>query len=112
MSITKKQAQELYAFCITHKQDEFFIAKDSGAYFGCTSTNEAGHTDRCIQYLEGMNPDRDVYYYETSRQKLGGDDFAVHLNVDWLKIFCMHPNFSRKRKMSIRVNKNSVTLTS
>ncbi|MBB1438565.1 DUF3085 domain-containing protein [Shewanella sp. SG41-4] len=114
-SITREQAKALYEFCTKNNLDEWFIAKDHGAYFGATAgSNNAGNFSNSIHYIKGCNPDQDEEkegdWYDNAHDKFGGDDFGIHLPTSWLKAFFTDESFSKKRNFSIRVNKSSVSL--
>jgi len=87
--ITHKQALEILAFCEKHDNDDFFFSNDHGAYFGaCTGSHEQSTFENCIQYLEGMNPNNEEDdWFESTVNVFGGDDFGVHLPVEWLRHF-------------------------
>ena len=111
MSIKREQALELMKFCLVNKVDDFFIANDNGAYFGATyGGHDDGSFKNNIQYIKGCNPDNDPDYYEECRYKYGGDDFGVHLPVDWLKTFFNDNHYKNKRMFAIQLNQTSVKL--
>ena len=86
-TITTKQAQELLAFCKANDINEFFLAKDQGAYFGAAVGNyKDDNFKNCIQYVKGCNPEKDEYWWEAQQDRFGGDDFGEHLPVDWLEV--------------------------
>jgi len=109
MSITRKQALELRNFCLRNKVDEFFLSNDNGAYIGATSGKDDTFKNS-IHYIKGCNPDNDPDYYEECRYKYGGDDFGVHLPVDWLNEFFNNQHYKDKRMFAIQLNQKSVRL--
>ena len=76
-TLNAKQVKQLYAASIANpKSQGYYIAKDYGAYVGAGILSEGG----VVFYFEGCNPEKDSDYYEESRYKFGGDDFAENFN--------------------------------
>lgn len=120
-SIKKAAALELLAFCEKHKVEQFFIAKDHGAYIGATKDKPLAKGEKIdhskvnvfnnIHYLLGCNPDTDEDSYEECRYRFGGDDFGVHLPTDWLRQFRDACKVKNKRTFSLKVTDNNVSMS-
>lgn len=100
ITLTRNDAIKLHAFCVEHKQDRFFLAKDHGAYVG-----SAANGKNCIFYFRGCNPNKDQDFYENAWAMFGGDDFGEHLPLSWLKTVADRPEIG---KVTIVVNKASI----
>lgn len=110
-SITREEAKKLYEFCKTNKVDEFFFAKDQGAYFGATTGSQKNNDfSNSIHYVKGCNPTLNDEWYDYAWAKFGGDDFGVHLSTTWLEAFFNDESYSNKRTFGIQINKRSVSL--
>lgn len=84
ITLNRAQAIKLHDFCVTHKKESFFLAKDHGAYIGqCMQTEDGVVND--IHYFKGCNPKTDDGWYEQSHALFGGDDFGEFLPLSWLK---------------------------
>lgn len=65
-----------------------YLVHDTGVYL-MSNANPGDWIvpkEKCyVAYAEGCNPDVDSDYYETSRDMVGGDDFAeiIPINKDW-----------------------------
>lgn len=106
VSMSRAEAQKLYDFCTEHNQSEFCFAKDHGAYFCATKVEDTN----VVIYMKGCNPKTDEDWWDEAYYRFGGDDFGVHLPIKWLELFLTHPHFKAKRRMSVRINQNSVRL--
>lgn len=90
----------------------FLLVKDQGVYLmsnGSPRDIVSTDGDRKTSYLvyaKGCNPEKDEFWYDTAVDRLGGDDFAQFLPVEWLEMAVA----SGKKSMTIRVNKNSMSL--
>lgn len=84
--LSKAKAKQLLDFCKKYKLENFFFAKDQGAYFG-QNTGTHGNEDfkNIIFYVKGCNPDIDEEWYENARNKFGGDDFGEHFEISVLE---------------------------
>lgn len=85
ISLPLNKTRELLEFCQTNNVDQFFFAKDQGAYFGAT----AGKGDtfcNSIHYMRGCDPDKNPDFYENAMARFGGDDFGEHFPVKWLEL--------------------------
>lgn len=101
ITLTVEKAQKLLDFCIAKGTDEFFLAKDQGAYVGASN----GPDDNCIFYFQGCDPNKDEFFYENASDMFGGDDFGEFLPVDWLKKLCAAKG---AKSMTIKVLKSSI----
>ena len=77
ITIGKKKIDKLAAFIRKHDLQQWFMAKDDGAYIGASTGPE-----KVIYYFAGCNPGKDEHAWETARDKFGGDDFGEHLPVE------------------------------
>lgn len=82
--LTREQALELLAFCQKHKQQEFYVAKDNGAYVGATKTVK-GKLEKRVFYMPGCDPVKNANWYDTARSQYGGDDFGEQLPIAMLE---------------------------
>ena len=73
--------------CITHALNngasELYFVHDKGIYLMTKAkrTDEEIKNGDYIAYAEGCNPHKDEDYYQTSRDLVGGDDFAENIPV-------------------------------
>ena len=77
ITISKKETKEFSDFLSSRGLKEWFLAKDHGAYIGAYHEG-----DTWLKYFRGCNPDKDEYFYDTARDKFGGDDFGLHFSSD------------------------------
>ncbi|GAA0189473.1 MULTISPECIES: DUF3085 domain-containing protein [Cupriavidus] len=103
ITLSRTQAASLVAFCDAAGSNEFFIAKDHGAYVGFStgSTPE----QQCLFYFKGCNPAKDADFYENARHSFGGDDFGERLPLDALRKALDNP---RTEKIRIAVTSKSI----
>lgn len=94
LTINRDQMQAL----VDSGQDQFYIAKDSGAYIGACGVDPI--------YFRGCDPNKDEDWYETARGKFGGDDFGEHAPMQLLKDVLGDDSV-----LSLKVNVNSSTIT-
>jgi hypothetical protein len=80
ITLQREEVKRLYEFCVKHKQANWFIAKDHGAYVGSANSQE-----NCIFYFRGCNPKVNADWYETTHAQFGGDDFGELFPVAELK---------------------------
>lgn len=109
ITLTKPRLREFAGFLSEHKVKRWFLAKDQGAYIG--ATNGKKHDDpafaRKIFYFKGCNPNTDEDYYETARDKFGGDDFGEWLEPSIIYELAGNPKVTA---MILKVNKNNITI--
>tara|TARA_Y100000401_G_scaffold87015_1_gene72407 strand:- start:51 stop:407 length:357 start_codon:yes stop_codon:yes gene_type:complete len=78
--ITLKKADliKFSTFLKKHDLDEWFLAKDQGAYIGAASGNDDRGTnlEHILFYFRGCDPNKNVDWFETQQDKFGGDDFG------------------------------------
>lgn len=111
VSISKKEAIELYKFCKANSLDKFFIAKDHGVYMGATVySDNPSDRKKSIHYCKGYNPNTDEDWYENARYALGGDDFGDHLPIDCLDIFVNDAQYAKKRRLSLKITDTQIAL--
>lgn len=79
--LSKDDATKLLDFCNKHELEEWFVAKDQGAYVGA-STGEGGN---CIFFFPGCDPTKDEDWYDAAVSLFGGDDFGEHIPVSTLR---------------------------
>jgi hypothetical protein len=77
ITLSVPDLQRLVEFCQANALENYFIAKDQGAYLGASM----GAGNNVLFYFAGCNPDKDPDFYETSRAKFGGDDFGEQLKL-------------------------------
>jgi hypothetical protein len=102
ITLTRKKVELLHAFCIKHKKETFFVAKDQGAYVG----SSVGEGNNCIYYFPGCDPVLDKDWYDTAHDLFGGDDFGDYLPVEWLQKVVDNPLIAF---MKIKVSKKQIT---
>jgi len=90
IELSKRQVQQLVDFGIEHKQDQWFIAKDQGAYLGMSLGMDPA--PKCIIYFPGCDPSKDEGWYDTCHAKFGGDDFGEHMPLADLQRYLEIPN--------------------
>src|SRR5258708_29253456 len=84
ITLSRAQAQTLCDFCAAHNQENYFIAKDQGAYLGAAIGDKPGQN--CIFYFPDCNPEIDVdHWWDNARILFGGDDFGELLPVAELR---------------------------
>ena len=106
--LNKAQAKKLFDFCQNNSVDKFFFAKDQGAYFGATKGSQSeGDFKNCIVYLQGCDPDKNEDFYETCRNRFGGDDFGEHFEVNLLNEFVS----SNYKRLNFNFNKQSISVS-
>ena len=71
MTINQQETADFSAFLTAHNLEEWFLAKDHGAYIGATVKGA-----KWIKYFKGCNPDKSPDFYDNARFKFGGDDFG------------------------------------
>lgn len=89
-----------------------YLVKDAGTYLmAATEVVLPGDaTENFVVYAEGMDPNKDSDYYDTSRRIFGGDDFSEVIPLDWLQTAVTHAEKHRQRHMVIRVSASNFTL--
>lgn len=80
LTLKRPEINKLAAFIRANKCETVFVAKDQGAYFGAS----VGADNNCIFYFQGCDPAKDNEWYETAREKFGGDDFGERLPVQFV----------------------------
>lgn len=105
ITLTRDQATTLVAFCAKHKLEQFFIAKDQGAYVGA-SVGPA-ENQKVIYYFKGCNPKTDKGWWDNQQRKFGGDDFGEHMPLAGIKDALAHPEVNSVR---IRVTATSIRI--
>jgi hypothetical protein len=109
--LTKPRLREFADFLSEHQVGRWFLAKDDGAYIG--ATNGKKHDDpafaRKLFYFAGCNPNTDDDYYDTARDKFGGDDFGEFFEPSIIYKLAGNP---KVLQMILKVNKASITIDS
>lgn len=77
ITLSLPEVKRLIKFCDDNALTDYFIAKDQGAYIGASK----GGDNNCIFYFAGCNPEKDADWWDTARDKFGGDDFGEHLSL-------------------------------
>ena len=89
ITLKRPQVEEIVTLAHQMNREDFFVAKDDGAYVGIAGTVN-GEFKNAIFYFKGCNPKRDPDSYETARVLFGGDDFGEFLSVQalehWLRL--------------------------
>ncbi|WP_423200678.1 DUF3085 domain-containing protein (plasmid) [Cupriavidus sp. H19C3] len=78
ITLSRTQVASLVAFCDAAGSNEFFIAKDRGAYIGY-STGATTPYKQCLFYFKGCDPKKDKDFYGNTLRGFGGDDFGAQL---------------------------------
>lgn len=89
LTISRADAERLVKFVRDHGKDQFFIAKDQGAYLGYSVG--AKPEQQCLFYFRGMDPSKNPDFYETARYAFGGDDFGEHLPITTIEKMLANP---------------------
>jgi len=111
VSISIKDAKRILEFCKTNKLDEFFFAKDQGAYFGATVGSHEDETFKnCIVYVAGCDPDKDTDWYDTAHAMFGGDDFGQMLPISWIEETVRAEAIKPVKKFTINLTTRTVSL--
>jgi|DEB0MinimDraft_6_1074348.scaffolds.fasta_scaffold28178_3 hypothetical protein len=77
ITLTALQVRKFSKFCKDHRLEQFFVAKDHGAYVGATKRDEdTNELHRIIFYFKGCDPNKDKDCWNTQQDKFGGDDFV------------------------------------
>ena len=85
--------QQFSDFIRKHDCENWFVAKDQGAYIGATSgTADEGTFKNCIFYFKGCDPKQDEDWWDTCRHKFGGDDFGEHFDAAIITEMADDPN--------------------
>jgi hypothetical protein len=90
IELSRRQVKELVDFGIEHKQDQWFIAKDQGAYLGMSLGMDP--LPKIIFYFPGCDPSKDEDWYDTAHAQFGGDDFGEHMPLADLQRYLEIPN--------------------
>lgn len=113
-SITRTQAQKLYDYLVEHEQTVFMFAKDQGAYFCGRPVNDPKNPDETvnsIQYVKGCDPNKDGdSWYDTARNRFGGDDFGEQIPREWLNVFLTDPGLRHRRTFMIQLKADRIVL--
>lgn len=105
IELSRRQVKQLVDFCIEHKQTQWFIAKDQGAYLGMSMGMDP--LPKCLFYFPGCDPEKDEDWYDTAHAQFGGDDFGEHMPVADLQRYLEIPNLLC---IGIRVTSKSICI--
>ena len=109
LTLNAKQVRKLSAFCKKHNNDNFFMAKDTGAYVGATGgSHEDGTFENCIFYFKGMDPTKSDDAYDNARYAFGGDDFGETFDTAFLHKLAAEPNL---HSMTVKVSASSIKIS-
>lgn len=91
ITLNRAKLDKFAAFLRKHECENWFIAKDQGAYVGATGGKEEDGTfENCIFYFKGCDPSKgDVW--EHCQARFGGDDFGEHLPVNHITALADDP---------------------
>jgi hypothetical protein len=105
ITLSRTQVATLVAFCDAAGSDQFFLAKDHGAYVGYST----GPTPdkQCLFYFKGCDPAKDADFYENAQRSFGGDDFGENLRLVDLRKALEDP---ATQKVRITVTPRSIEL--
>ncbi|WP_427047232.1 DUF3085 domain-containing protein [Halomonas casei] len=87
----------------------FWLVKDQGVYLmsnGLPVDKAPDGKGMNISHAKGLKPGVDVDWYDAARRALGGDDMVCFIPLEWYDLSVE----KGKRTLSIRVNKNSMSL--
>ena len=74
LTLTQKQTRD-FADCIEkHGHENFYMAKDQGAYVGAGNSSD---NTGVVFYFKGCDPSKNEDWWEECRDRFGGDDFGV-----------------------------------
>ncbi|KDP83476.1 DUF3085 domain-containing protein [Cupriavidus basilensis] len=102
ITLSRAEVQSLVTFSEEVNTQRFFIAKDHGAYIGC-SVGSAPSQKRLF-FFKGCNPAVDKDFYENARRAFGGDDFGEHFPVADLVKMLAEPACMKVRVTVTRSN--------
>ncbi|SDD58491.1 Protein of unknown function [Cupriavidus sp. YR651] len=105
ITLSRSQVAALVAFCDAAGSEQFFIAKDHGAYVGFSTG--ATPDRQCLFYFKGCNPAKDADFYENARRAFGGDDFGERLPLTHLRNALADP---ASKQVRITVTPRSIRL--
>lgn len=105
IELSKRQVKQLVDFCVEHNLDQWFIAKDQGAYLGQSMGMDPA--PKCIFYFPGCDPEKDEDWYETAHAKFGGDDFGEHMPVADLQRYLANPDLLC---LEVKVTSQAITV--
>ncbi len=93
----------------SHLTDSFSLVGDEGVYMMPNRKMEgSAATNGFLVYAESCNPNVDKDYYDNKRALFGGDDGAISIPTEWIRIAQKNNNTA----LSIRLTGTSVTLVS
>lgn len=90
ITLSRANVVQLLSFCTEHKQDKFFVAKDHGAYVGANA-KVGEKMKNVLFFFAGCDPEKHEDWYDTAKQKFGGDDFGEMLPIKALMDFVAEP---------------------
>tara|TARA_R110000787_G_scaffold86717_2_gene184860 strand:- start:310 stop:672 length:363 start_codon:yes stop_codon:yes gene_type:complete len=94
ITLSKNQVTKLSKFMRKHDSENWFLAKDQGAYVGATGgSHEDGNFENCLYYFKGCDPNKDEFFYDTAREKFGGDDFGEQFDAEIIHDLADDPRF-------------------
>lgn len=105
LTLSRSEVASLVAFCDAAGSDQFFIAKDHGAYVGYSTG--ATPDKQCLFYFKGCNPAKDADFYENACRGFGDDDFGERLPLVDLRKALEDPS---TQKVRITVTSRSIEL--
>lgn len=110
MTLTRKQVQALHDFAEKHGKDQWFLAKDHGAYIGMTAgSKEEDNFENILFYFKGCNPEKDEDFYDNAGYKFGWDDFGEHFSTEIFSKFLTDENAV---KIVIKVGARQISMQS
>ena len=111
ITLSKKELRNFAHFLSCHQVERWFLAKDEGAYIG--ATNGKNRDDpafaHILFYFKGCNPNTNDDYYDTARDKFGGDDFGEFFEPSVIYELAGNPKVTA---LVLKVNKASITIQS
>ena len=79
ITLSKTEVRDFARFLLKYDLQEWFIAKDHGAYVGATTDGHAW-----LKYFKGCDPEKNQDWWETTRTKFGYDDFGEMFPTEYM----------------------------
>ena len=89
---TRNQLENVMVFCIENELDDFFVAKDQGAYIGA-NTGLGDDFKNCIEYAYGCDPSNENWF-ETATAICGQGSLGEELQASTFIKILDDPNWN------------------
>jgi len=105
ITLKRPQVEEIVTLAHQMNREDFFVAKDDGAYVGIAG-NVNGEFKNAIFYFKGCNPRKNPEAWDTAQHLFGGDDFGEFLPVQSLE----HWLRQGLRTLTVKVGRTRITM--